>query len=112
MLWRLAYQEDIKSLRSVLGSHVATINLLLMTQTLGSISAAEKDREKLACGLEEKVLAHRRLLEDVKNQVSSTLSVQLELKLQLQHHSASHEILEDKADRVWEQLEEQGVLIK
>jgi len=67
------YKEDAEQLRSTLGSHVATINLLLITQTVGSISAAENDRERLACELQTKILAHRRLLEDVKGKVEVSL---------------------------------------
>jgi hypothetical protein len=77
------YKADVKELRLILGSHVATINLLLMTQTVGSITAAENDRERLACGLEMKTIAHRRLLEDVQDQVEVSLDQQLETMSQL-----------------------------
>jgi hypothetical protein len=77
------HEEDLKQLRSTLGSHVATINLLLMTQTIGSIAAAENDRESFAFSLQAKILAHRRLIEDVKTRVELNLERQLETKLQL-----------------------------
>lgn len=58
MQWRMMYKDDVVELRSILGSHVATINLLLMTQTVRSITMAENKRAKVACGLEKKIMAH------------------------------------------------------
>ncbi|KAH6971116.1 hypothetical protein BKA56DRAFT_132382 [Ilyonectria sp. MPI-CAGE-AT-0026] len=40
MQFRTMFREDVKQLRSALASHVATINLLLMTQTVASTLAA------------------------------------------------------------------------
>lgn len=61
------YKEDVLELRSILGSHVATINLLLMTQTVRSITIAENDRAEVACEFGKRISAHRALLEGVKD---------------------------------------------
>ena len=112
MQWRMMYKEDAEQLRSTLGSHVATINLLLMTQTVRSISAAENDRERLACELQTKIFAHRRLLEDVKGSVEVSLEQQLETKLQLQDHSTALDNLGSKADQTHKRLQGQQSLIQ
>ena len=110
--WRMMYKEDAKQLRSILGSHVATITLLLMTQAVGSITAAEDDRQRLACGLENKILAHRRLLERVNEQVESSIEQQLETKLELRDHSTFLEDLRSKADQTQTQLRGQEARIR
>jgi CheY-like chemotaxis protein len=106
------YKKDVKQLRSILGSHVATVNLLLMTQTVGSISAAENDRERLACELQNEILAHRRLLEDVNVRVELSLEQQLETKLQSLEHSIALDNLGSKADQTHKQLHDQQTLIQ
>jgi len=105
------YKEDVKQLRSILGSHVATINLLLMTQTVGSIAAAEDDGLRLACGLENKILAYRRLLERVNERVERSIEQQLEIKLHLRDHSIVLEDLGSKADQTQKQLRGQEAMI-
>jgi hypothetical protein len=112
MQFSMVYREDVKQLRSILGSHVATINLLLMTQTMGSITMAENDRERVACGLESKILAHQRLLGEVKTQVNLSLEHQLETKFHLQNHSVALESLGRKADRTNQHLQEQEALMQ
>jgi hypothetical protein len=101
----MMYRNDVKELRSALESHVSTINLLWMTQTVGSISVAETDREQMACELEKKIVAQQRLLEDVRNEQS-------EAKTQLQDHSFALESLRGKADLSLVQLEDQRELIR
>jgi hypothetical protein len=112
MQWSLAYKDEVKELRTKLGSHVATITLLLMTQTVASITTAEHDRAKVACGLQEKILAHRKLLEDVKTGVSSSLAQQLETKLQIESQADAIRTLVRKADQTILQLHDEKCLIQ
>jgi hypothetical protein len=112
MQWALFYKEDVRHLRSLLGSHVSTINLLLMTQTVGSITSAENDRERVACGLESKIIAHRQNLKEVKAEVYVSLEQQRETKVHLEDHSTVLNNLETKADRTNELLKVQAKLVQ
>ena len=108
MQWRLVYKDDVKELRMKLGSHVATITLLLMTQTISSITRAEYDRANVACELRDNILAHRRLLGDVKTEVDSVLSQQMETKLRLQEVKTGIESSLAQQRGVKRQLENQA----
>jgi hypothetical protein len=112
MQFKVMFKEDVKQLRSALGSHVATINLLLMTQAVASISAAEEDRDRLASGLESKILAHRRLLEDTNERIGMSLERQQEIKTQLQDQSSVLDELGKKADKTRQQLSSQEASIE
>lgn len=79
MQWRLAYRDDVKELRSKLGSFVATINLLLMTQTVASVTAGEG----ATCGLQTKILENRKRLNHIEIVVESTFSRQFKMISQL-----------------------------
>lgn len=102
----------MKDLRSKLGSHVMTINLLLMTQTISCITTSEHDRAEAASGLNEKILANRRLLEDVKAGVDSSSARQQETKSQLERHASSLSSLDQKADHIIQQLRDDNGLIQ
>ncbi|RYP69646.1 hypothetical protein DL771_006010 [Monosporascus sp. 5C6A] len=110
--FRIMFKEDVKELRSALASHVATINLLLMTQAVASISTAEDDRDRFASGLESKILAHRRLLEDISAQVDTSLERQQRIKTQLREQSAALNKLGKKADKTRKQLSGQEASIQ
>jgi hypothetical protein len=112
MQWRLAYQHEVKALRTKLGSHVATISLLLMTQAVSSITTAEHDRAQANCGLQEKILAYRRQLDDVQTRVDSSLSHQVETKSRLERQEESLGTLDRKADRTIQQLHDENDLIQ
>ncbi|RYP79869.1 hypothetical protein DL770_006474 [Monosporascus sp. CRB-9-2] len=112
MQFRTMFKEDVKQLRSALASHVATINLLLMTQAVASISIAEDDRDRLASGLESKILAHRRLLEDINGQVDTSLERQQGIKTQLLEQSSVLDELGEKADKTRQQLRGQEASIQ
>jgi hypothetical protein len=112
MQWRLVYKDEVKALRAKLGSHVATISLLLMTQAVSSITTAEHDRAEATCGLQAKILAHRRLLEDVQTKVDSLLSHQLETKGQLERQADTIGTLDRKADQTTQQLHDEHNLIQ
>jgi hypothetical protein len=104
--------DEVKELRTKLGSHVATISLLLMTQTVSSITTAEYDRAKVTCGLQEKILLHRKLLEDVKTRVDSSLARQLETKLQVESQADAMSTLDRKVDQTVLQLHDEQCLIQ
>ncbi|RYO77538.1 hypothetical protein DL766_009647 [Monosporascus sp. MC13-8B] len=110
--FRIMFKEDVKQLRSALASHVATINLLLMTQAVASISTAKDDRDRLASGLESKILAHRRLLEGVNGQVATSLERQQGIKTQLREQSSVLDELGKKADQTRKQLSGQEASIQ
>lgn len=105
MQWTTMYRDDMKELRSALGSHVSTINMLLMTQTLGSISAAERGREEAATKLEKNMLSHGKLLEDVKHGQS-------EIKSQLRDHKVVLNSLGSKAESSIQLQREQLSVVK
>lgn len=108
MQWRIAHKDDVKELRTKLGSYVATITLLLMTQTVSSITSAERDMTEATSGLQEKIIAHRTLLEDVRTHVDSTISHQAEIKEQLDNQAASVQNLESKADETIQSLRDEA----
>ncbi|KAL8833073.1 MAG: hypothetical protein Q9176_008099 [Flavoplaca citrina] len=112
MQFRIIFREDVKKLRSTLASHVTTINLLLMTQAVTSISIAEDDRHRLASGLESKVLEHRRLLEDIDDHAQTSLERQQEMKTQLENQHSVLDELGRQADRNCQQLSEQNASIE
>lgn len=112
MQFRTMFKEDVKQLRSALASHVATINLLLMTQTVASILAAEDDRDHLASSLESKILWHRRHLEDVNGRIEKSLERQQGIKSQLRDQSSVLDELGKKADETHQQLSSQAASIQ
>ncbi|KAL9026146.1 MAG: hypothetical protein Q9196_005144 [Gyalolechia fulgens] len=112
MQFRIMFREDVKKLRSTLASHVTTINLLLITQAVASISLAEDDRHRLASGLESKVLEHRRLLEGIDDHVETSLGRQKEMKMQLENQNFVLDELGRQADRNCQQLSEQSASIE
>jgi hypothetical protein len=54
--WSTRYKEDVKELRAKLAPNIATITILLMTQTLDTLSKAESDRLEIARDLKQTVL--------------------------------------------------------
>lgn len=110
--WQLKFKQDAKELRSILASHVSTINLLLMTQTIRSITKAEDDRVEMTCGLEQEILAHRRLLENVNVKVEASLSQHSDALSKLKDHGISFDTLIDQAKSNGAQLQDQGLHIR
>ncbi|KFY46548.1 hypothetical protein V495_02401 [Pseudogymnoascus sp. VKM F-4514 (FW-929)] len=112
MQWRMMYKDDVVELRSILGSHVSTINLLLMTQTVRSITIADNDRAELADGLGKKIMAHRGLLEEVKGKIELSGKQQSAMSTQLEHQTKSLQRLETDAEILDGQIKEQNVALK
>jgi len=112
MQFRVLFKDDIEQLRLTLASHVATLNLLLMTQAVNSISVAENDRDRLASGLERKILRNRQLLGRVNHLIDGSSRVQQEIGNQLEDQSAILNKLEKRADETLQHLHGQQALIK
>ncbi|KAI1743574.1 hypothetical protein F4680DRAFT_408602 [Xylaria scruposa] len=111
MQFRIMFKEDVEHLRSTLASHVATINLLLMTQAVTSISAAEEDRGRVISNLEGKILENRRLLKDVGRRVDESLG-RRDIKAKLKDQDSILDKLGKAADETRGQLSSQGDLIQ
>lgn len=105
--FRVMYKDDIKELKCFLSSHIATINILLMTQATSSISLAENDRHEIASGLESNILAHRRLLEDINGKVDLTLRQQHHTQDHLHQHCSALEELRKKDQEIHDRLRDQ-----
>ncbi|KAK4069561.1 uncharacterized protein Triagg1_6985 [Trichoderma aggressivum f. europaeum] len=105
MQFNIMLKEDIKELRSALASHVATINLLLMTQAVTSISVAENDRSHLALSLESKILAHSRVLQAINGRVDTSLVQQREIKMELETQSSAVAELGGKVDEARQSIQ-------
>jgi len=111
MQFRTLFKDDVEQLRLTLASHVATINLLLMTQAIGSISVAEDDRDRLALGLERKILRNRQLLGNVNHRIGTSLERQQEIGARLRDQSSVLNKLGKKADETVQQLHGQEASI-
>jgi hypothetical protein len=112
MQFRIMFKDDVEQLRLILASHVTTLNFLLLMQTGTSLSAAQDDRTSSALSLENKILAQRRMLENIDGNVGTSLQQQQRIETSLQ---AQHLVLVDldqKAERTGDHLRDQGVLLQ
>jgi hypothetical protein len=110
--FRVTFKDDIKELRCFLASHIATINMLLMTQAVSSISLAETDRYALATGLESKILENRRLLVGIGDNVNLTLAQQRNMRNHLHQQDSTLEELGNKQDGTNDRLRDQTAVIQ
>ncbi|KAL7910413.1 hypothetical protein GGI35DRAFT_366168 [Trichoderma velutinum] len=106
MQFKIMLEEDVQQLRSTLASHVATINLLLITQAVASISVAEDDRDRLASSLESRILTQQRVLDGVNSRVDTSLERQREMKIQLEAQFSISNKLEKKQDKTHQSIRE------
>ncbi|KAH7386919.1 hypothetical protein DE146DRAFT_187328 [Phaeosphaeria sp. MPI-PUGE-AT-0046c] len=111
MQFRVMFNDDIKELRCFLASHIATINMLLMTQAVSSISTTGNERQDIASALETKILANRRLLENISDDVNVSLAQQCRMQNHLHQQQSALEELGNKNDVIHHQLLEQAVAI-
>ena len=109
--WRLVFKDDIQELRSTLTSHVATINLILMTQSVSSISVAEQDRTDLTREMQSQIQAHQKILRNVEGMVRVSVHRQGETKTQLQDQAVEIGSLKAKAEIANSQLQGQKVVV-
>ena len=110
MQWRLVFKDDIEELRSTLASHVATINLLLMTQSLSSILAAEQDRVDLTREMQSQILHNRKILQNVECVVRESVHQQGEAETQLRNQAIEIGSLKAKVEIASSQLQGQKVV--
>jgi len=78
--WSIKYKEDAKELRAKLAPNVATITVLLMTQTIDTLSKAESDRVEIARELKRKLPFHRTSLADLKQTALNIAAAQARLE--------------------------------
>ena len=112
MQWRMAFKEDSKELRSILASHVGTISLLLMTQSINSISAAEEDRITLAREVENSILENRKILQGVEDKVDVSINNQGRTKVQLHYQAVDLDNLKINAELSNSQLKDQRIIVQ
>lgn len=105
------YKDDVANLMSILGSHVATINLLPMTQTVKSITLAENDRAELAGELRSKIAKHRVLLEELKDKVEVTFEQQSEIASTLERQNDSLANIQASGQSISQSMQCQEVVL-
>jgi hypothetical protein len=64
--WSMRYKEEVKSLRAKLAPNIATITVLLVTQTIDTLSNAESDRFQIARELNCKLSSQYKILAELK----------------------------------------------
>ena len=74
--WSIKYKEDVEELRARLTPNVATITVLLMTQTVDTLSKAKSDRFGIARHLRRKLSFQRTSLTHLKQ---TALNIEAEL---------------------------------
>ena len=109
--WSLFYKEDIKELRSILGSHIATINLLLLTQTVGSIVSAENNRESSFSELEHKISANSMILESVDRISKLSFEHQSDARTTLHKHHVTLVGIEQSSAKIQSKIDTQNAII-
>jgi hypothetical protein len=112
MQFRVMFRDDVEQLRSILASHVATLNLLLQIHTLAFVSAAEEDRVSSASSLENKILAQRQMLETIDGNIGTSLRRQHKIKASLQAQHSVLVALDHKVGSTVDQLHDQQLLIQ
>jgi hypothetical protein len=112
MQFRVMFRDDVEQLRSILASHVATLNLLLQIHTLAFVSAAEEDRVSSVSSLENKILAQRQMLEIIDGNIGTSLRRQQKIKASLQAQHSVLVALDHKVGSTVDQLQDQQLLIQ
>jgi hypothetical protein len=78
--WSTKYKEDVKELRAKLAPNITTITILLMTQTLDTLSKAESDRLEIARELKRQLSSQDTCLADLKQTTLNIATTQAKLK--------------------------------
>jgi hypothetical protein len=78
--WSIKYKDDVKELRAKLAPNIATITILLMTQTVNNLSKAESDRLEIARELKRKLSFQRTSLADLKQTALKIAAAQARLE--------------------------------
>jgi len=86
--WSIKYKEDVEELRVKLTPNVATITVLLMTQTVDTISKAESDRFEIARHLRRKLSFQQTSLTHLKQTALNIATAQARLEDELTNLAA------------------------
>jgi hypothetical protein len=87
--WSMKYKEEVKSLRAKLAPNVATITVLLATQTIDTLLNAESDRFQIARELNCKLSSQCKILADLKQTTLGITSAQARLEAEQSHMTAA-----------------------
>jgi hypothetical protein len=87
--WSMKYKEEVKSLRAKLAPNVATITVLLVTQTVDTLSNAESDRLQIARELNCKLSSQYKTLADLKQTTLGITIAQTRLEAEQSHLTAA-----------------------
>ena len=87
--WSVKYKEEVKSLRAKLAPNVATITVLLVTQTIDTLSNAESDRLRIARELNCKLSSQSKILTDLKQTTLGNTTAQARLEVEQSHMTAA-----------------------
>jgi Fungal N-terminal domain of STAND proteins len=88
--WSMEYKDDVKDLRAKLAPNVATITVLLMTQTIDTLAKAESDRLQIARQLKRKLSFQGTSLTDLKQIAVNIATAQARLKAGETHSAAGY----------------------
>ena len=83
--WLIKYKDEVKALRERIAPNIATITVLLLTQTVDTLSYAEADRTQAAQGLNCKLASQSRILSALQQTTSSLAIVQDNLMVEQSH---------------------------
>ena len=86
--WSIKYKEDVEELRAKLAPNIATITILLMTQTTDTLSKAESDRFEIAQQLGRKLSFQRTSLAGLKQTALNIATTQARLEAGLTNLAA------------------------
>ena len=86
--WSIKYKEDVEELRARLTPNVATITVLLMTQTVDALSKAESDRFEIARHLRRKFSFQRTSLTHLRQTTLNISTAQVRLEAELTNLAA------------------------
>lgn len=78
--WSTKYKEEVKSLRARLAPNVATITVLLMTQTIDTLLHAESGHVQVAQELNRRLLSQSETLTDIERATSSVSIAQTKIE--------------------------------
>jgi ubiquitin len=87
--WSMKYKEEVKSLRAKLAPIVATITVLLVTQTIDTLSNAESDRLQIARELNCKLSSQCKILADLKQTTLDITTAQARFEAGQSHTTAA-----------------------
>jgi hypothetical protein len=85
----MKYKEEVKSLRIKLAPNVATITVLLVTQTIDTLSNVESDRLQIARELNCRLSSQSKILADLKQTTLGITTTQASIEAEQSHMAAA-----------------------